>query len=46
MGKREVRAQETPAVGRQAGFCCLLMTVVKVTLSVVSGRAVDFIVNY
>ena len=46
MGKRGVRAQETPAVGRQAGCCYLLMSVLKVTLSVVSGWAVDFTVNY
>ena len=36
----------TPTVGRQAGYSCLLMSVPKVTLSVVSGRAVDFTVNY
>ena len=46
MWKREVRAQETPAVGWQAGCSCLLMSVPKVTLSVVSGRAIDFTVNY
>ena len=39
VGKREVRTQETPTVGRQAGYSCLLMSVPKVTLSVVSGRA-------
>lgn len=44
-GKRGEDTRD-PAVGKQAGCSCLLMSVPKVTLFVVSGRAIDFTVNY